>query len=236
MKDSSVSRWMGVIAIVIVVAVLISFGPLTSGSPGENASGISVAHWYNGHSAQNWVAIYLVGFAIALLLVYLTQLRSVLRDTSGQRLWANVTFAAGILFIASFLAAGTVQVMLILASHNHEFAIAKTFNFFSDNNELGIIFGISVLGLASGLSMLLNREGSMPKLLGWYSILVGVLAVLGPLGFLDFMFGFPIWLIATGFVIATKARRGTLGEKPVPPAPAGPRVGAAADPPAVVTN
>jgi hypothetical protein len=30
---------------------------------------------------------------------------------------------------------------------------------------------------------------------------------MGPLGFFAFLFGFPIWLIATGFVISTKARR-----------------------------
>ena len=37
------------------------------------------------------------------------------------------------------------------------------------------------------------------------------LAVSGPPAFFDFLLGFPIWLIACGFVIATKQRRGTLG-------------------------
>ena len=40
----------------------------------------------------------------------------------------------------------------------------------------------------------------LPKTLGWYSLLVAVLAAAGPDRFLDFLFGFPIWLIATGFV------------------------------------
>ena len=33
----------------------------------------------------------------------------------------------------------------------------------------------------------------------------------GPLSFLAFLFGFPIWLLATGIVIAVKQSRGTLG-------------------------
>jgi hypothetical protein len=42
---------------------------------------------------------------------------------------------------------------------------------------------------------------------------VGVVTCLGPLGFFG-LFGFGIWLIATGFVIGTKARRSA---KALPP-------------------
>jgi hypothetical protein len=66
--------------------------------------------------------------------------------------------------------------------------------------------------LPSAAAILVNRSATpLPKTLGWYSLLVGVLAIVGPLGFLDFLFGFPTWLIATAFVIATKVRRSTLG-------------------------
>jgi hypothetical protein len=64
------------------------------------------------------------------------------------------------------------------------------------------------LTLATGASILLNRSvDPLPKTLGWWSLFVGVVACLGPIGFFAFLFGFPIWLIATGFVIGTKARR-----------------------------
>ena len=39
------------------------------------------------------------------------------------------------------------------------------------------------------------------------------------MSFFAILFGLPIWIIATGFVVATKARRGTLG-----PAAHAPRV------------
>jgi len=209
------SRWMGFIGIVIVAAVIVSFGPLTSGSPDENASGVSVAHWYNTHVTQSWLSIYLVGLALALLLLYVTHLRTVLREASGQSLWPNLAFASGILLIGGFITAGATQVTIILAAHNHEYSIAKVMNFFGDNNELLIIFGMGLLTLSAGLCIMLNREVTpLPKLLGWFSLLVGVVTFAGPLGFFSFLFGFPIWLIATGFVIATKARRGTLGTTP----------------------
>jgi hypothetical protein len=212
MKDSGVSRWMGFIAILAVAVIFVAFGPLGGGAPGENASGVVVAHWYNTHVAQNWASIYLVGLGLALILVFVTQLRSALRQAGSGELWPNVSFAAGIVFVAGFVVTGSSQVTLILAAHNHEYSIVKVFNFFGDNNELPIIFGMCLLGLTTGLAILLNRGATpLPKTLGWYSLLVGVLAIAGPLAFLDFLFGFPIWLIATGFVIATKVRRGTLG-------------------------
>ncbi len=209
MSDERVSRWMGPLGLVIVIAIFIGFGPLGGNAPGENASGSSVAAYYNAHVTTSWASIYVVGFGLALLILFVSQLRTVLRKASGeQTFWPNVAFAAGLLLVAAVILAGTFQMVIILASHNREFAIVKQANFISDNNELGFIFGIALLTLATGASILLNRTtDSLPKTLGWWSLFVGVVACLGPIGFFAFLFGFPIWLIATGFVIGTKARR-----------------------------
>ena len=178
-------------------------------SPGENASGVTVAHWYNTHVNQQWVTIWLVGLALFLLLVYVTQLRAVLVEAGGQRLWPNVVFASGILLMAGIIVAGSFEITLILASHNHEFAVAHFVNFYSQNNELLLLAGMDFLTFSAGLAILLNREvAPLPKLLGWYSILVAVVGIAGPLSFLAFLFGFPIWLLATGIVIAVKSRPG----------------------------
>jgi hypothetical protein len=209
MSDERISRWMGPLGLLIVIAVFIGFGPLSGKSPDENASGASVAAFYNAHVARSWASIYVVGFGLALLILFVSQLRTVLRKAGGaQTFWPNVVFAAGVILVSAIVLAGTFQVVLILAAHNHEFAVAKMANFVSDNNELGFIFGIALVTLATGASILLNRSTeSLPKALGWWSLLVGVVACLGPIGFFAFLFGFPIWLIATGFVIGTRARR-----------------------------
>jgi hypothetical protein len=215
MSDERVSRWMGPLGLLIVIAVVLGFGPLSGSAPGENASGASVAAYYNAHVAMNWASIYVVGFGLALLILFVSQLRTVLRKVGGeQSFWPNVVFAAGIILVAAIILAGTFQVILILAAHNHELTIVKVANFVGDNNELGFLFGIALLTLASGAAILLNRSTEpLPRTLGWYSLLVGVVTCLGPLGFFG-LFGFGIWLIATGFVIGTKARRSA---KALPP-------------------
>ncbi len=212
MKDSSINRWLWLIGFIAAALFFVSFGPLSSGSPNENASGTSVAHWYNTHVNQQWITVWLVGLGLFLLLIYVTQLRSVLVQTAGERLWPNIAFASGILFVAGVIVAGSFEITLVLASHNHQFAVAHFVNFYSQNNELLLLAAIVFLTLSSGLAILLNRGGQpLPKLLGWYSILVAVVGMAGPLSFFAFLFGLPIWLVATGIVIAVKQSRGTLG-------------------------
>ena len=105
MKDSSINRWLWLIGLLAAAMFFVSFGPLSSGSPNENASGTSVAHWYNTHVNQQWLTIWLVGLGLFLLLVYVTQLRTVLIRVGGERLWPNITFASGILLVAGIIVA-----------------------------------------------------------------------------------------------------------------------------------
>ena len=191
--------------------IFVSFGPLSNGTPDENASGATVAHWYNTHVNAQWATIWMVGLALFLILIFVSQLRTVLVESGGQRLWPNVAFASGIILIGGIIVAGSFEITIILAAHNHDFAVAHFVNFYSQNNELLILAGVDFLTLSTGLAILLNRGiAPLPKLLGWYSILVGVVGAAGPLSFFA-IFGFPIWLIATGIVIAVKQSRGTLG-------------------------
>jgi hypothetical protein len=216
MSDDRVSRWMGPLGLLTVIAIFVGFGPLSGKTPAENASGATVAAFYNSHVARSWASIYVVGFGLALLILFVSQLRTVLRNASGgQTFWPNVVFAAGIILVGGIVAAGTFQVVLILAAHNHELAIIKVANFVSSNDELGFIFGMALLTLATGASILTNRSTDpLPKTLGWWSLLVGVVSCLGPIAFFSLLFGLPIWTIATGFVIGTKARRAAKGVSP----------------------
>ena len=212
MKDSSINRWMWVIGLLAAALLFASFGPLSSGSPNENASGVTVAHWYNTHVNQQWASIWLVGLALFLLLVYVAQLRTVLVRGGGQQLWPNMVLASGILLVGGVIVAGSFEITLILAAHNHQFSIAHLVNFSNQNDELLLLAGMVFLTLSTGLGILLNRGGApLPKTLGWYSILVAVVGAAGPLSFAALLFGLPIWLVATGVVIAVKQSRGTLG-------------------------
>jgi hypothetical protein len=42
-KDSALNRWLWLIGVVAVVLIGVSFGPLSKGTPNQNASGETVA-------------------------------------------------------------------------------------------------------------------------------------------------------------------------------------------------
>ena len=222
MKDSVLNRWLWLIGLVAVALIGVAFGPFSNGMPKENASGVAVANWYNAHMNQQWATIWMVGLALFLILVFVTHLRTVLIEAGGQRLWPNIAFASGVVFVAAMVVAGSFQITLYLASHNHDYVIAHFVNFYSQNDELLFLAGMVFLTLSAGLAILLNRGANpLPKGLGWYSILVAAVGAAGPLSFFAFLFGFPIWILATGIVIAVKQSRGTLGGE------SGPGAGAA---------
>jgi hypothetical protein len=218
MKDSAINRWMWLIGLVAVALIFVSFGPLSSGMPKENASGFAVAHWYNTHVNQQWATVWMVGLALFLLLVFATQLRAVLIRAGGeQRLWPNLVFASMILFISGIIVSGSFTITLFLASRNHDYAVAHFINFYQQNNELLLLAGMVFLTFSTGLAILLNRGANpLPKGLGWYSLLVTLVGIAGPLSLFSLLFGFPIWVLATGIVIAVKQSRGTLGRDPRP--------------------
>jgi len=221
-SDQRTSRWMGPLGIAIIVLIFVSFGPLSGNSPGENASGATVVSYWNAHQNQGWVSIYLVGLALAGILVWATQLRAILRDAEGRRTFLpNTAFAGGIVFVAGTVATGVIHMTLFLAAHNHQAGIAQTLNFLDANDYLPLLFGLALLTLATGASIL--DRSSLPKWLGWVSVVIGVLCVAGPLSFIGLMAG-GVWLAVAGFVAGYHHRHGTalpmtLGQQtPVPTA------------------
>jgi protein-S-isoprenylcysteine O-methyltransferase Ste14 len=212
MSERRMRRWMGPIGLLVPVLIYVGLGPVSGSTPGENASGANVVSFFNAHSTRQWIAIYLVAVALAAMLVFVTQLYGVLRDTErGRSVLPGIAYGAGLLFIGGFLLAGMVQVTIMLAAHNNEPAIAKTMNFLASNDELPLLFGITALLLATGLAML---RSSLPKWLAWLTLVIGVVCLAGPFGFIGLLAA-GIWIPVTGFVAGLKAK-GTVPQVPAP--------------------
>jgi hypothetical protein len=201
---------MGPLGLAILILLFVGFGPLSGKNPGENASGTSVVSYYNTHQGQGWAQLYVIALGLALLVLFVSQLRRVLRgaEDKGGPL-PSVVYAAGILFAGGLIASGGVDHMaLLLAAHNHQAAIAQNLNFVSANNELPLIFGMALLTLATGVAIL--TRSALPKWLGWVSIVIGVVCVAGPIGFFGVLAG-GVWLPVLGFVIGARAKSAPQG-------------------------
>jgi hypothetical protein len=188
---------MGPTGLLTLIAFFVGFGVLSGNQPSENASGARDVAWMNAHSAMRWAQIYVVAFGLTLLLLFVTQLRSILHDASGGRhFWPNVVFASGIIFVAGELAAGGVNAtVFLIAAHNHEYAIAHLANFVGQNSEIAMIYGLALLTLATGIAIL--SGSTLPKWLGIVSVVIGIVCVLGPLGLIGTLAA-AVWLPVLG--------------------------------------
>ncbi|MGA7420354.1 MAG: hypothetical protein WB765_15085 [Acidimicrobiales bacterium] len=203
MSERQISRWMGPLGLGVVALLVVGFAVLGGSQPSQNASGPAVVAYNNAHVAQHWAQVYVIGLGLTGLVVFLSHLRVLLQDRGGSGTLANASFAAGILLVGALLVSGIFSVALILAAHNHEPGIARTLNFISQNDELGFLFGMALLALATGAAIL--RQGWLPKWLGWVGIVAGVVCVAGPISFVGFVAS-GIWIAILGFVIGARSK------------------------------
>ncbi|HZM53504.1 MAG TPA: hypothetical protein VFC03_00580 [Acidimicrobiales bacterium] len=205
MNDERVTRFMGPLGLLTLISFFVGFGVLNGNQPGENASGATDVAWMNAHSAMRWAQIYVIAFGLTLVLLFVTQLRYILHSSSsGRQFWPNIVFASGIIFVAGELAGGGVNATVFLvASHNHEYAIAHLANFVGQNSEIAMIYGLALLTLATGIAIL--SGSTLPKWLGIVSVVIGVVCVLGPLGLFGTLAA-ALWFPVLGFVVGSKSK------------------------------
>jgi hypothetical protein len=205
MSGQRMNRWMGLLGLIVLILLFVGFGPLSGSSPGENASGLKVIAYWNAHQTIGWAQIPVIGVGLALMVLFVSQLRNVLRGAADDRgPLPSVVYAGGLIFVADLVAAGALlHVPLLLAAHNHQAGIAQTLNFVDQNNELLFLFGIALLALSAGVAIL---TGSLlPKWLGWVSIAVGLVCCAGPISWFGIL-AFGIWIPVLGFVIQAKTK------------------------------
>ena len=211
MRDSSVTRWMGSHRDRDCGRVFLGFEPARQRHTGRER--LRVPSWpLVQHARRAELGLYyLVGLALALLPA------SPPSCARCSARWERVSCgrtcrSPGHHPRLRHRRARRSKLRSSLAAHNHQYAIVKTFNFFSDNNELPIIFGMFLLSLTTGLGILLNRGATpLPKTLGWYSVAGGRPGGGGPARLYRLPVRLPDLALGHGVVIATKARRGTLG-------------------------
>jgi hypothetical protein len=78
-----------------------------------------------------------------------------------------------------------------------------------DNDFLPFLLGVLVFNWSVGLAVL--RSGALPKWLGWWGIVFGVVTLAGPIGF----FGAPgaaLWILIASVMLSMRARRPTTAQ------------------------
>jgi len=197
----------------VLFTVIFAIAFLGGGStPDTKASGQEVINHYDDAGGKLPVILALVISAV-LFLFFAGFLRDVLRLSTTAPPWlATVAFGGAVIYALGLAMFAMSQIMLIDAADLRDPTVAQALNIFDNDNFFPAVLGLTTILLATGWHTL--RSHAFPVWLGWVSVVLGVLALAGPLGFIAFLL-FPIWVL----VVSVLLYRATPGAPVVPPGP-----------------
>ena len=192
----------GVIAGLALIGGLVLSGSEVS----ESATAAQIAEHYRDNNTQIVVASLVCAQLFSLMLLFFTAgLRSAIRSgEAGESSYSTVVTiggtvtALGISLLAFFEFAAADA-----ADRGSSPSVVESLHLLASNAWMPWAVGASALLIGAGLGGL--RTVALPRVLSWITLVLGVLAVT-PAGALVFA-AMPLWLIATGVVLARRDRR-----------------------------
>ena len=175
----------------VLFAVIFAVGFLASGeTPDTEATGQEVISHYDD-SGTILVSVLALVVCAVVFMFFAGVLRSRLQATGPDWL-ASVAFGGAVVYTVSLGLFAMSQIALIDAADLGQPEVAQALNIIDNDNFFPSVIGLAVVLLATGWHALSSR--SLPTWLGWATIVLGVLAVAGPAGFVAFLL-FPIWVL-----------------------------------------
>jgi hypothetical protein len=193
MDDRRVTPLAGFLSVVLfVIAILV----IESGdTPGSNASGAEVAAYLEDALGRLAVALVLWGLGTIALIWFLDGLRTYISRVTDKlgRLAFYFGFGVALFMLASFLP----DLAGALASDELERVLDPGAALAIGSLGDGFFFGAEVLlagfFLAVGLAAILG--GALPAWLGWFSLVLAIIALIPPIGWAVVIWGFPLWIL-----------------------------------------
>jgi Domain of unknown function (DUF4386) len=191
-------------AVLLIASIIVQGEPKDATHPANE-----VAQWYKDHKDSAEISAFLGALAAASLIFFGAYLRKVL-EAAGPML--AILPLIGLVIVA---VGGAIDGMFVFAAAERVDDIPatsiQTIQAIFDNDFLPLILGVIVFNWSVGLAVL--RSGVLPKWLGWWGIVFGVISLLGPIGFIGAL-GAALWVIIGSIMLSMRARG------PAQPAPA----------------
>jgi hypothetical protein len=196
-------RWFALCGVGSAVLFALTF-VTAGGTPNDDASAAKVVSYYQDHRAGTQLLAFAAVLAAVLLILFAVRLREVLiGDGDDGGLLANAALSGAVILAAGSLIDSGFTFALVRSSHLHFVGAAQTLNVVS-NGDFYIIFGgVAILLLAAGIATV--RRPALPRWLGWAAIVIGIISLAGPFGFVGGLLSI-VWLFVISILIFRKDR------------------------------
>jgi hypothetical protein len=211
------SRWVMWCGPVFAVLFLAGSFFLGGDEPGEKASGATVMKYYNAHQGRAMISVFGTPLLVALLLLFAGGLRARGRRQGSSDVGSTVMLAGAVLWASGILVGSTIELAQVSSADHKQAGVAQTMNVLGNADWIPFIGGIAIFMLGAGIAAL--NSHIVPRWLGWIALVIGIISLAGPGGFLGF-FGAPLWLLVVGIMLAVRPADATVAPRPAAAHPA----------------
>jgi MFS family permease len=200
MDESRVSRWAVWTGPVFAVLFFV-LSALTGSTPSDKASPEKVDSYVDGHKGQMLVSVFLSPLGVALLLIFAAYVYSRARAAGDATVGPRVLVAGAVLWASGLLIGSMVALAQVSAADHNQLQVGQTLNVLASASWVPFIGGIAVFLIGAGITGL--SSGMLPTWIGWVALVLGIVSLAGPGGFIGF-FAAPLWMLVAGILLAMR--------------------------------
>jgi hypothetical protein len=199
-------RWAplsGVLAVVFWVIGIILISTKATGSKGPK-----ILAAYHEHYNAILVGGLLFSLGVLLFIWFLASVRShYLTLEGGTGRLSTLAFSGGLAASVIALLIPTPDEVGALDRKDIDASGAAVLHHSTDAFFIASEYVLAIFFIASAIMAL--RHGALPKWLGWLSALIGVVLLIGPIGWAAFIFATPIWVLIVSVLLVRRAEQPT---------------------------
>jgi hypothetical protein len=200
-------------ALLWVIAVFVLEG---AGNPAGPANGGEVAQFYRDDRAAILIAATLHGLGGFLFLWFVAALRGLLDDIASPR-WLTTAMVIGGTAGGALMLALTAGQSTGATTDKHLVTPDAAIVFWRLAHGFFAAAEVALAVFLGALSILALRGLLLPRWMGWVGIVVTIMLLIPPIGWLALLFLLPLWLLVSSVILL---RRGAGSPVVPPPAPA----------------
>jgi hypothetical protein len=202
MNEKATSRWLlwsgPLFAVLFLVGV---FGIEGDEPPGEKASGAELVKFFDAHQGRGMISVFVTPLLAALLIMFAGAVRARAQRQETSSVGAAMMLGGALLWSAGMLVGSMLTLAQISSADHNQPQVAQTVNVIAAADWVPFIGGIAVFLIGAGLTVLGSRV--LPVWLGWIALIVGIVSLAGPGGFVGFFVG-PLWVLVAGIMLALR--------------------------------